>query len=248
VIRDHRDVINIYQTLYKSFGPQHWWPGETPFEVVVGAVLTQNTAWRNVEKAIENLKKAGSLSLDKFYKIPVKKLAKLIRPAGYFNVKASRLKALASWLKSICGGRLTHLEKIKKDKLRSLLLDVYGVGPETADSILLYALNKKSFVIDAYTRRIFSRHGFISGSESYDTIKKFFEQILPKSEKIYNEFHALIVKLGKDYCRKKPLCSICPLQEDLMKFMNPSSGTGAPGQVKKENRWKAIQGASVRNF
>jgi endonuclease-3 related protein len=220
VIRDRRNVINIYQTLYKSFGRQHWWPAETPFEVIVGAVLTQNTAWRNVEKAIENLKRAGSLTLDKFYKIPVKKLAKLIRPAGYFNIKASRLKALAAWLKRICGGRLNHLKKIKKSKLRSLLLNVYGVGPETADSILLYALNKKSFVVDAYTRRVFTRHGFISGTESYDTIKNFFEQVLPESERIYNEFHALIVKLGKDYCRKKPLCSICPLEGDLMKMEN----------------------------
>ncbi|MBI1883383.1 MAG: endonuclease III domain-containing protein [Chlamydiae bacterium] len=215
MIRNEKELFRIYKTLYQSLGPQSWWPGETPLEVMVGAVLTQNTAWSNVEKAIQNLKKSGVLSLKKLRALSLKKLSQWIRPSGYFNLKAKRLKVLIDWFWTRAQGKAARLKKINLASLRKDLLGVYGVGPETADSILLYALDKKTFVVDAYTKRIFSRHGFIREDESYENVKNIFEKALPKSLKIYNEFHALIVKVGKDFCRKKPLCSLCPLEKDL---------------------------------
>ena len=152
-------LVRIYTALRKTFGHQKWWPGDTPFEVMIGAILTQNTAWINVEKAISNLKKAGKLSFETLRRIPGKKLSQLIRPAGYFNVKADRLKCFMNFLDRECRGDLSKLKRKTMPVLREKLLAVKGVGPETADSILLYALNKTSFVIDAYTQRIFSRHG-----------------------------------------------------------------------------------------
>lgn len=211
----------IYETLYRELGPQHWWPGETDFEVIVGAVLTQNTAWSNVEKAIENLKQADVLSLEKMRKLSLRRLAVLIRPSGYFNLKAKRLKAVLNWLWNRTRGRLSTLKKVKKEILRDELLSVYGVGPETADSILLYAIDKKSFVVDAYTRRIFSRHGFLRGHEAYHQVKDFFESGVHRSRKIYNEFHAMIVNIGKNYCRTIPKCEFCPLKADLIKVTAP---------------------------
>lgn len=213
--RDQKDLFKIYKVLYKAFGPQEWWPAESDFEVMVGAILTQNTAWTNVEKAIRNLKEKKVLSLNKIIKLPVHDLAKIIRPTGYFNVKSARLKSLINWLKKRCDGEINQLRSEKLEDLREELLGVSGVGPETADSILLYALGKTTFVVDAYTKRIFSRHGFISEKEDYRQVKRLFEEALPKQEKIYNEFHALIVKVGKEFCRKKPLCRKCPLEKDL---------------------------------
>jgi len=179
---------------------------------MVGAILTQNTAWTNVEKAILNLKNAGKLSFASMRRIPSKKLSQLIRPAGYFNVKADRLKCFMDFLARECGGDLSKLKQKTMPALREKLLAVKGVGPETADSILLYALNKASFVIDAYTRRIFSRHGLAKDHETYQRWREIFTQALPENRDLYNDFHAQIVRIGKDYCRKTPRCEKCPLQ------------------------------------
>lgn len=217
-MRAGTDLFSIYGVLYEKFGPQGWWPGDSDFEMIVGAILTQNTAWKNVERAIANLKKAAVLSLRKLDELSIKTLTKLIRPAGYFNVKAARLKTFTQWLKKVSRGNIQKLKSVPLSKLRTDLLNVHGIGPETADSILLYALEKKTFVVDTYTKRIFSRHGFFSEKSEYHNVKNLFEKSLPRSQKIYNEFHALIVKIGKDFCRKKPLCFKCPLEEDLIKF------------------------------
>ncbi|OGC23138.1 hypothetical protein A2291_00455 [candidate division WOR-1 bacterium RIFOXYB2_FULL_42_35] len=201
----------IYKTLLKTFGPQRWWPAETPFEVIVGAILTQSTNWTNVEKAIRNLKRQKLLTLREMSKVKSVKLQKAIRPSGYFRAKAKKLKAFVGHLQQ------QHKEKLKSlfdqpiSQLRVELLSIHGIGPETADSIILYAANKPSFVVDAYTKRIGQRVGLFEFTK-YDQIQRFFEDNLPKRLKIYNEFHALIVKLGKDYCQPKPRCENCPLK------------------------------------
>ncbi|MEO0101929.1 MAG: endonuclease III domain-containing protein [candidate division WOR-3 bacterium] len=204
-------IYKIYQILYSHFGPQHWWPGETKLEIVVGAVLTQNTAWQNVEKAIKNLKKKNLLEIKKLYKIRENFLSKLIKPAGYYNLKTKRLKELVKFLCQRYNGNLEKMAKEKGEVLREELLRVKGIGKETADSILLYALNKPFFVVDAYTKRILLRHNLINEKMTYDEIQKLFQENLPKRVKIYNEFHALLVKLGKTYCQKRPKCFLCPL-------------------------------------
>jgi endonuclease-3 related protein len=201
----------IYDLLFVRFGPQHWWPVETPFEVIVGAVLTQNTNWGNVEKAIANLKKAKTLTPEKLHSLKPAKLAKLIRPAGYFNIKASRLKNLIGWLFMNYAGKLAKLKNIPTHQLRGQLLGVSGVGPETADSILLYALNRPVFVVDAYTKRILSRHHLIKFEAEYEQIRAFFESNLPENTQLFNEYHALLVRTGKEFCKPTPLCADCPL-------------------------------------
>ena len=207
----------IYDLLYARFGPQDWWPGDTPFEVIVGSVLTQNTNWGNVEKAIANLKTAKMLTPEKLHKIKPAELAKLIRPAGYFNIKASRLKNLIGWLFMNYAGKLAKLKPIPTHQLRGQLLSVSGVGPETADSILLYALNRPVFVVDAYTRRILSRHHLIKFDASYEQIRAFFESNLQADNQLFNEYHALLVRTGKEFCKPTPLCADCPLNH-LRKF------------------------------
>lgn len=205
-------LLRGYEVLRKAFGHQKWWPGDTPFEVIVGAILTQNTAWTNVEKAILNLKKAKKLSFNTLCRIPAKKLSKLIRPAGYFNVKADRLKCFVAFLDRECGGDLSKLKRHTMPVLREKLLAVKGIGPETADSILLYALDKTSFVIDSYTKRIFSRHGLAGEREAYDSWREIFMRALPRDRDLYNDFHAQIVRTAKAYCRKVPHCEACPLR------------------------------------
>ncbi|MBI5682153.1 MAG: endonuclease III domain-containing protein [Deltaproteobacteria bacterium] len=201
-----------YHKLFKAFGKQHWWPGETQFEIIVGAILTQNTAWTNVEKAIKNLKKAGALTPKRMHDLSQDELAKLIKPAGYFNIKAKRLKHFLNYLFDEYGGSLDRLFKKRADFLRKGLLLVNGIGPETADSILLYAGNHPVFVVDAYTQRIFSRHMIIDKEADYEEIQKVFMGNLPHEVKLFNEYHALIVRLGKDFCKnKKPLCNKCPM-------------------------------------
>lgn len=208
------DWLRPFHALLAHYGPQHWWPGETPFEVMVGAVLTQNTAWGNVEKAIAKLKRANALSCHGLLALDDAALAELIRPAGYFNVKAKRLKHLCAFLEA--QGVAKQPERLRElgtlPELRARLLAVHGVGEETADSILLYALNLPSFVVDAYTRRIFGRLGLIAGDETYARIQAAFEAALPREVALYNEYHALIVQLGKSACRPKPRCAACPLQ------------------------------------
>ena len=209
-----KTLKEIYDKLLTRFGPQHWWPGETPFEVIIGAILTQNTNWSNVEKAIHNLKDAGLLSPEGLHKCALPRLATLIKPSGYFNVKAKRLKNFIDWLFESYEGDLTRLFVLETSILRAELLTVKGIGPETADSIVLYAAGKPTFVCDAYTYRIMLRHRFIPEETGYDELKALFEDTLPRDAKLFNEYHALLVRLGKTYCKKtKPLCPECPLED-----------------------------------
>lgn len=208
-----RKLYRIYNLLYAHFGPQHWWPAKTRLEVMVGAVLTQNAAWSNVEKAIANLKREKMLSFKKLLQLKNTQLAKLIRPAGYFNVKTKRLKYLLDFIQKTYGGKITNMIKVPLPELRGQLLTVNGIGKETADSILLYALEKPIFVIDAYTKRALSRHHLMREDGSYDDFQGIFSQHLKKEIKIFNEYHALLVRLSKEYCKKKqPQCCRCPLK------------------------------------
>jgi len=203
----------MFTELLNHFGPQHWWPGETELEVIVGAVLTQNTNWKNVEKAILNLKERGLLSPKRLNALSVSELAQLIRPAGYYNIKAKRLKNLIDFLRECYELDLARLLNEETDILRQELLSVNGIGPETADSILLYAAERPVFVVDAYTHRILRRHGMTDEQTDYHELQSLFMDHLPEDLSLFNEFHALIVKTGKEYCRRKPLCHLCPLQE-----------------------------------
>jgi endonuclease III related protein len=201
----------IFQICYAKFGPQHWWPGETPFEVMVGAILTQNTNWGNVEKAIANLKRAGCLTPLRLKTISQKKLASLIRPSGYYNIKAKRLKNFINFLFQEFDGDLRQMKRVPLSELREKILAVKGIGPETADSILLYACQKPIFVTDAYTRRVLSRHGFVASDADYHSVQKLFMTQLEHDPKLFNEFHALFVALGKNFCKPTPRCLDCPL-------------------------------------
>ena len=202
----------MYRRMLKALGPQYWWPGDTPFEVAVGAVLTQNTNWGNVERAIANLKRARALSVSRIHALPHADLAELIRPAGYFNVKARRLKNLVALLAENHGGSMQRLARVPMDEARAALLGVNGVGPETADSIMLYALKHPVFVVDAYTTRIFPRHGLLTEAHSYDEFQRMFMHALKPDAELYNEYHALIVMVGKTWCRPRtPRCGECPL-------------------------------------
>ena len=208
-----RKVFNkIYQHLFDAFGPQKWWPAETKFEVIVGTILTQNTNWGNVERAIKNLKSENLLTPRSLRNIPVKTLARHIKPAGYFNVKAKRLKNFMHFFFKEYGGNLKKMAAEDAERLRTKLLSVNGIGPETADSILLYALDKPVFVVDAYTKRIFYRHGLLDRDADYATVQSAFLGALEVDHKLYNEYHALIVKLAKDFCKTHPRCEECPLQ------------------------------------
>jgi len=209
----NKKIIQIYNKLYSAFGPQHWWPGDTPFEIAVGAILTQNTNWGNVEKAINNLKKEKALSAKAIHDMPVKKLAALIQPSGYFNVKAKRLKAFINFLMNEYRGGMANMKKEDMHTLRHKLLNVNGIGPETADSILLYALDKPIFVIDAYTKRALSRHKILGHDESYEKFQELFHAALEKDVKLFNEYHALFVRIAKTFCKTKPLCEECPLKK-----------------------------------
>ena len=210
--RDPR-LKRIYKRLYKCFGPQGWWPGETPFEVAVGAILTQNTAWSNVTKAIKNLKHARCLSPNHLWSINKLKLSELIRPSGYFNIKAERLKSFLALLHKRYKGSMNTMRKEDTLILRERLLEVKGIGPETADSILLYAFNHPAFVVDAYTKRILFRHKILPEKSRYEDIQEFFHRNLPHYPALFNEFHALIVKVGKEYCWRRPRCRGCPLED-----------------------------------
>ncbi len=206
-----RILLDLYSRLYNAFGPRHWWPGDSPFEVVVGAILTQNTAWRNVKKAIGNLKAAGILSPDALQHLPVQDLAAVIRPAGYYNIKALRLKHFWGFLFQKNGGDLDRLLAEDLDTLRGKLLSINGIGPETADSILLYAGNKPTFVVDTYTKRILFRHRLMPEDVSYDEVRSFFMDSLEPKIAMFNEYHALLVHLGHTFCLKKnPKCRECP--------------------------------------
>jgi endonuclease-3 related protein len=206
-------LIEIYQELYDAFGPQHWWPGDSQIEIITGAILTQNTNWTNVEKAINNLKTADCLSAEKLHKLDIAQLAELIRPAGYFNIKAKRLKNFLDWLFENYDGQLTNLESSKTEQFREELLDVKGIGRETADSILLYAFERPVFVVDTYTARITTRHKLIEPDVDYEQLRYLFESNLPEDIQLFNEYHALLVRTGKEFCRPKAKCPSCPLEK-----------------------------------
>jgi endonuclease-3 related protein len=201
-----------FNSLLTAFGPQHWWPGKTQFEVIVGAILTQNTSWTNVERAIANLRDAGLLSPSALERVPLRRLERLIRSSGYFRQKARKLKAFCAFLRTEYRGSLKRMFDTPTMVLREKLLGVFGIGPETADSILLYAGDHAVFVVDAYTKRMLSRHGWAHEKTKYDDVRWMFERQFPGNARRFNEFHALIVNTGKDYClRQKPLCGQCPL-------------------------------------
>ena len=213
----------VYQRLYESFGPQNWWPAESAFEVVLGAVLVQNTAWKNVEKALENLRQADLLSAEALYYLRPEELEELIRPAGYFRMKTRRLRNLLRYLFEHYNGSLDTLFKLDTETLREQLLEINGVGPETADSILLYAANRPIFVVDTYTHRVLKRHGWIDYEADYATVQAHFQAHLEPDPQLYNEFHALLVRVGHLYCGKTPRCEECPLAEWL-----PADGICTP--------------------
>lgn len=201
----------VFERMRRAWGPQHWWPGETPFEVIVGAILTQNTAWTNVEKAIQNLKDEGLLDAKALLALPHSTLARLIRPSGYYNIKAKRLRSFLTWFVERFDGSVERMFEMPLAALREELLAVKGIGPETADSILLYAGGVPKFVVDAYTYRILLRHGMIAEEATYEEIQELFESRLPRDVALWNEYHALLVHAGKEHCRSHPRCEGCPL-------------------------------------
>jgi endonuclease III related protein len=201
----------LYQCLWEAYGPQGWWPGETPFEVAVGAILTQNTNWGNVARAIANLKEAEVLEARVLGELPETELARLIRPAGYYNLKARRLKNFLDFLGHHFENSMARMAEADLASLRPALLSIKGVGPETADSILLYALDKPTFVVDAYTCRILSRHDLIDEGCAYEELRQLFMEHLPAGVPLYQEYHALLVRLGKEWCRPQPRCAACPM-------------------------------------
>ncbi|MBN2589948.1 MAG: hypothetical protein JXA96_08790 [Sedimentisphaerales bacterium] len=221
-------LLEIYQLLYEAFGPQYWWPGETQIEIAVGAILTQNTSWSNVKKAITNLQNADCLSAEKLFELPNERLAELIKPAGYYNIKTKRLKNFINWFINDYSGDFKLLEDVNTNRLREELLSINGVGRETADSILLYALERPVFVIDAYTNRITQRHHLSDPEADYEQLRDLFESNVAWASspclhgqdghatntcQLYNEFHALIVRAGYLYCKPKPKCDQCPLNK-----------------------------------
>ena len=212
-----------FDALFHAHGEQHWWPARTPFEVIVGAILVQNTAWTNAERAITNLRAVRLLTAAALEKVSLAKLARLIRPSGYFRQKARKLKAFVHFLRTSYRGSLAAMFRTPTNDLRQQLLRVHGIGPETADSILLYAGNHPVFVVDAYTRRILNRHGLTHGKESYEGVRGLFEQSLPKDAKLFNEYHALIVHTGKHHCQRRvAICSNCALRPLLPRRLEGS--------------------------
>lgn len=205
-------IPRLFDLLLQQYGQQYWWPAQSPFEVIVGAVLTQNTAWTNVEKAITNLKSAKALSAEVIVAAPMRRVANWLKPSGYFNVKAKRLRHVCQWY--LEQGGYKKLCRVKTERLRVSLLSVHGVGRETADDILLYAFQRPVFVIDTYTRRLFRRLGFIAGAEAYDILRSKVERSFARRKTkvmVFNEYHALIVRHAKDVCKVKPRCGECCL-------------------------------------
>ncbi|MCX7981905.1 MAG: endonuclease III domain-containing protein [Syntrophales bacterium] len=204
-------ITDAYEILENTFGNLHWWPAEGPLEISLGAILTQNTVWANAEKAICALKRRNLISVESLSKISEEELSEIIKPAGFFRQKAKRIKAFIDFVREEYGGDFSLMFNEEGEQLRKKLLAVYGIGAETADSILLYGGGKLYFVVDAYTRRILSRHGVMDESASYDEIQTFFMTYVPKDLYVYNQYHALLVETGKRFCRSAPRCSACPL-------------------------------------
>jgi len=208
-----RSLLALYRRLRHAYGHARWWPGQSPFEVCVGALLAQNTAWINVERSLDVLRRHHLLSVGALGALTERQLAALIRPSGTYNVKARRLAALVAFLHAECGGRVEALRRFDLPTLRLKLLNINGIGPETADAILLYAAEKPVFVVDAYTRRIFSRLGLVPPRGTYAALQEFFMQRLPPDVGLFNDYHAQIVRLAKEACRSRPRCERCPLED-----------------------------------
>jgi len=212
-----RTLAEVYRRLEVHFGPTRWWPGETPFEVAIGAILTQNTNWTNVEKAIANLKRGGLLGAEALLACPADTLHQALRPSGYFRVKAHRVHCFCRYLLERYDGDMTRMAAAPLEVLRPELLAVPGIGPETADDILLYACGKAVFVVDAYTRRILSRHGWCPPDVGYEALRALFETHLPRDVRMFAEYHGLLVYTGKEFCRPTPRCEGCPLRPLLQR-------------------------------
>lgn len=221
-------LLEYHRALSAALGPQHWWPARTPFEVIVGAILTQNTAWENVEPAIAALRRERLLTPRAIERVRLARLARRVRSTGYFRQKAKKLKHFVSFLRREFGGSLARMFRTPTAELRERLLAVHGIGPETADSILLYAGGHAVFVVDAYTRRILERHGLADGAHGYEAIRALFEASLPPDPAIYNEFHAQLVHVGKQWCRTRVArCHACPLEPFLARAAFAPAGAGA---------------------
>jgi endonuclease-3 related protein len=222
-----RRLLSLYQHLLRRFGPQRWWPARSRFEVIVGAILTQNTAWANVARAIAAMRSERFLNPRAIDAAPHGRLARLIRSSGYYNMKAGRLKEFTRFLMRRYGGSLQRMFRTDLASLRDELLAVSGIGEETADSILLYGGNRPIFVVDAYTRRVLERHGLTMKGTKYGEIQRLFMDHLPADPALFNEYHALLVAVGKEYCRRTPRCEACPLRYDLPKGTTLSGGPRA---------------------
>lgn len=209
-------LLELYQKLWDAYGPQGWWPGETPFEVILGAILTQNTNWRNVAQVLAALKEAGLLNPRSLREMPEEELARRLKPSGYFNIKARRVKNFLDFFAHRFHDSLEEMAGEELGSLRGELLTVKGIGPETADSILLYALQRPTFVVDAYTHRVLSRHHLAPEACSYEELQALFMENLPPEVPLYQEFHALLVRVGKEFCRPRPRCPLCFLHEWLI--------------------------------
>lgn len=230
-------LARLYRLARRAQGPQGWWPARTPYEVMVGAILTQNTAWTNVEKAIAKLRAARSLTPRRLLSLGPARLAECIRPSGYFNQKTLRLRMFSRWFLRRFGGSPARMRREDPWRLREELLSLNGIGPETADSILLYALGHPFFVVDAYTRRIGGRHGLLDPEAPYEEIRARFEDAMPRRAAILNDFHAQIVRIGKERCRKRaPRCEGCPLEPDLPRPVPDGRRPRPPASVRGSAR------------
>ena len=217
-------LVEMYEQMFAAFGPRHWWPAKTAEEVIIGAILAQNTSWSNARKAIDALHRAGIGTFKAIHETDLQRLANLIKSARFMNQKAKTLRVFSGYFKDRYSFSLRRMKKVDLHTLRAELLDLYRIGPETADSILLYSLEKPTFVIDAYTKRICSRHDVLAESESYDTFQQFFMDNLPQDVRLYNEYHALLVHTGYLYCKPKPLCEACPLRSEMNGLLPKPSG------------------------
>jgi endonuclease III related protein len=211
LVETEERLLHVFNRLLSTLGPRHWWPGDSPLEIMIGAILTQNTSWRNVEKAIANMKEHRVLEMNRLVEIGEGALAEIIRPAGFYNIKARRLKTFLIDFHSRFDGIVDNTIDTGTSELRDSFLILNGIGPETADSILLYALDRPVFVVDAYTKRFLRNHGLYTGSYDYHDIQSFFMDNLPQDTYVFNEFHALIVRLCQLHCKKTPECAVCPL-------------------------------------
>ena len=222
-------LLDLYRRLFERYGPQHWWPAESPFEVIIGAILTQGTSWANVERALSNLKASGCFSPQWLWEIPEAELATLLKPSGFFNAKARKLKAFINHLWDNYAGDLDKLLTKEVSELRAELLSIHGIGEETADDIILYAAAEPSFVIDSYTRRILKRLGLAPARETYQEYQALFHRGLPVDPPLYNEYHALLDRHAKETCRKQPLCGgcclrdLCPTGQTLLTHLSPGT-------------------------